>query len=350
MSYFVGPEPTLHPHAGGSACSTWSSAAARTQRLPARHGVAAYDAWHQGCELDLGLGGVSRLNGNSVLVYVHGHFAAGVHVRFGRAILHRRSGVPDAGLHRQRPHHRRDPRVHASQDLRSALSRDPIVLRVAHQLADVWRKPRRTQPLVAELDYLEIKAPPARRNGPAGGAGAPSSAASTPGEQYQGAPAPRTPGTRSNLDGHTVALAAPAGRRGSSGTVGSRASTPDQVRTNATSAGPISRWGERRGPTGMHDPAQPVHAHPDEAPTWGSRGRGSNPVSPTDRALICFRRSGPVFIVDRSTMKGPLTARSQRARRPPGQVAAVRARRRGIIERGSPSDRCEADPRGPRPP
>ena len=35
-----------------------------------------------------------KLNGKTVRVYVHGDFVAGMHVRFGRAHLHRRSGVP----------------------------------------------------------------------------------------------------------------------------------------------------------------------------------------------------------------------------------------------------------------
>jgi hypothetical protein len=49
---------------------------------------------HHGRELDLGLAGVRKLNGKTVRVYVHGDFVAGLHVRFGRAHLHRRSGVP----------------------------------------------------------------------------------------------------------------------------------------------------------------------------------------------------------------------------------------------------------------
>ena len=36
----------------------------------------------------------AKLNGKTVRVYVHGDFVAGMHVRFGRAHLHRRSGVP----------------------------------------------------------------------------------------------------------------------------------------------------------------------------------------------------------------------------------------------------------------
>ena len=84
--------------------SATSEAAQRRGELHARlHGSSAFPharggaevhSWNGGRELDLGLRGVSRLNGKTVRVYVHGDFVGKMRVRSGHAHLHRRAGIP----------------------------------------------------------------------------------------------------------------------------------------------------------------------------------------------------------------------------------------------------------------
>ena len=67
-----------------------------TSAYPHARGGADYESSRHGRELDLGLRGVSKLNGKTVRVYIHGDFVASMSVRYGRAHLHRHSGVPVA--------------------------------------------------------------------------------------------------------------------------------------------------------------------------------------------------------------------------------------------------------------
>ena len=65
-----------------------------TSAFPNAHGGAEYHSWYHHRELELGLWGVSTLNGKTVRVYVHGDFVARMRIRHGGAHLHREAGVP----------------------------------------------------------------------------------------------------------------------------------------------------------------------------------------------------------------------------------------------------------------